>query len=127
MKKKLFTVLTLVLFLFQFTLVFAQETPQRVFAEMDANQDGKVTKEEFMTFHMEYAKKIREPKFDRLDTNGDGKITRDEYAAVNIKEAQAIGKVKFRRIDANKDGVLSQQEIEKRFRIVKQILQDLSD
>lgn len=40
---------------------------------MDADGDGKVTREEFMQGH--------ETMFDRIDTNGDGVIDADEKAA----------------------------------------------
>ena len=127
MKKKLLTALTLVLFLFHFTLVFAQETPKTMFARMDTNQDGKVSKEEFMTFHMEFAKKAQDARFDRLDTNRDGTISKEEFSAVTVKEAQTIGRLKFMFVDLNRDGVLTQNEVDKRFRHLQKILKDLSD
>jgi Ca2+-binding EF-hand superfamily protein len=125
MKEKLFSLLTFVFILFSCSIVFAQETPKKVFDLMDANQDGKVTKKEFMTFYLEYATKIREARFDQLDTNGDGKISRKEFMAVQIEEAKKIGKFRFQRIDANKDGIISEEELKKRFRLVKQSLDAL--
>jgi uncharacterized low-complexity protein len=44
---------------------------------MDANGDGKVTREEFMQGH--------EAMFDRIDSNGDGVIDADEKAAHHRK------------------------------------------
>jgi Ca2+-binding EF-hand superfamily protein len=126
MKKKLVTSLTLVLFLFNFSLLFARETPKSMFAKMDTNQDGKVSKEEFMTFHLEFAKKAQDARFNRLDTNGDGMISREEFSAITVKEARAMGNLKFRFVDLNRDGVLTQDEVQKRFRLLKQILKDLS-
>jgi Ca2+-binding EF-hand superfamily protein len=122
MKEKLFSLVLLVFFLFSFSIVFAQETAKKVFDLMDANQDGKVTKEEFMTFYMEYAKKARDARFNRLDTNGDGKISRKEFMAIQIEEAEKIGKFRFNRIDADRDGVITEEELKKRFRLVKQSL-----
>jgi Ca2+-binding EF-hand superfamily protein len=126
MKKKLVTALTLVLLVFSFSLLFAQETPKSIFAKMDTNQDGKVSKEEFMTFHLEFAKKAQDARFNRLDTNGDGMISREEFSAVVVKEARTMGNLKFRFVDLNRDGVLTQDEVQKRFRLLKQILKDLS-
>ena len=43
-----------------------------MFAVMDANKDGVLTKEEFAAHHMA-------DDFAKADKNGDGKVTRDEY------------------------------------------------
>jgi hypothetical protein len=150
MKKKIFTALTLIFFLFHFSLVFAQEspmgtkaqkspagtapktptkvpkTPKGIFAAMDNNRDGRITKEEFMTFHMEFAKNIHEVRFNQLDTNGDGMISKGEFSARGVKEAQLIGNLKFRFIDINNDKVITQQEVQQRFHALKQILKNLS-
>jgi Ca2+-binding EF-hand superfamily protein len=125
MKKKLFVVLVLVFFSLQLTPVFAQDSAKKVFASMDADKDGKVTKEEYMTYYVEYAKKSQEPRFNKLDTNGDGNISRDEFTAVRVEEAEKTGKSKFNRIDANRDGAISEEELEKRFRLVRQTLEQL--
>lgn len=77
--------------------------PEQVFARMDANGDGKVTKEEFTKFHEEAQKRIAERakgkgkgksrgkrpggpeavarRFDMLDSNKDGSITLPEFKA----------------------------------------------
>jgi hypothetical protein len=85
---------------------FSSRNREKVFDLMDANQDGKVTKEEFMAFYMEHAQKTRDARFDRLDTNGDGKITRKGFMAVRLNEAEKIGKFRFNRIDADGDGII---------------------
>ena len=124
--KKLVLALSLAIILsFYFSTVMAQDNAKKAFALMDADQDGKVSKEEFMNFYMEYAKKNQDPRFNQLDTNGDGNISRDEFMAVKVKEAQNIGAVKFKRIDANKDGVISEEELSKRFRQYKNALEEL--
>jgi len=92
---------------------------------MDTDKDGKVTRDEFITFHTESARKIREARFDQLDTNKDGKITKDEFMAVQLNEAQKIGNARFGRIDGNKDGVLSEQEVMRRFRLIKDTMERL--
>ena len=126
MKKKLLIALTLVLFLFNASLLFAQQTAKGMFANMDTNQDGKVSKEEFMNFHLKFAKKAQDARFNRLDTNGDGTISREEFSATTVREAKTMGNLKFRFVDLNRDGVLTQDEVQKRFRLLKQILKDLS-
>lgn len=50
------------------------------FDTMDANHDGKVTKEEFMASLTADQKKIGERVFAARDANKDGVITRDELA-----------------------------------------------
>jgi len=127
MKRKLVVMFLIIFVPFCFSLVLAQDTPKRVFSQMDADKDGKVTKDEFMTFHTEVATKAREARFDQLDTNGDGKITRDEFMAVQLEEAERIAEVRFRIIDRDKDGVLSENEVTRRFRLVKDTLQQLKE
>lgn len=125
MKKRLFAMFLVVFLSFCFSLVLAQDTAKKVFSQVDADKDGKVTKDEFMTFHMEPATKIREARFDQLDTNGDGKITRDEFMTVQLEEARKIGELKFNGIDRDKDGVLSEEEVIRRFRLIKDMLEQL--
>lgn len=100
------------------------------FAEMDANKDGKVTREE--------AKSAGDRLFQKLDLNRDGSVTQAEaqdgmkalgkeraeqrFAA---KDTNKDGKLsaeeskmpaeRFARIDANKDGFLSQDEMVRKF------------
>jgi len=49
----------------------------KMFAKMDTDKDGIVTKEEFMKIHEEH--------FALMDGNGDGKVTQDEAAAAKEK------------------------------------------
>lgn len=51
--------------------------PEEFFKRMDANNDGKITKEEFLAF----AKKEAEERFKQMDTSGDGKMDKKEIAA----------------------------------------------
>lgn len=125
MKKRLFSIFLIAFLSFSFSLVLAQDTPKRVFSQMDTDKDGKVTRDEFTTFHMDLATKGREARFNQLDTNKDGKVTRDEFMAVQLDEAQRIGKARFGRIDRNKDGVLSEQEVTRRFRVIKDTMEKL--
>ena len=125
MKKRLFAMFLFAFISFCFSLVLAQDTPKMVFSQMDTDKDGKVTRDEFTTFHTDLARKVREARFDQLDTNKDGKITKDEFMAVQMDEAQKIGEARFSRIDANKDGVLSEKEVIRRFRLIKDTLEKL--
>lgn len=54
-------------------------SPRReaAFKAMDANGDGKVTKEEYL----EFVKKQAEKRFDKLDAQGKGYITKDDFLA----------------------------------------------
>ena len=123
MKKKLLGMSLIIFICFSFSLVLARDNPKELFALMDADKDGKVTKEEYVNFHTEYAKKIREARFNQLDTNGDGKITRDEFMAVQMEEAKRIGEARWGRIDVNKDGAITEREFIKRYRLVKDSLE----
>ncbi|MBX3160804.1 MAG: hypothetical protein KF773_32865 [Deltaproteobacteria bacterium] len=72
-------------------------------AEMDTDQDGKVSDEERAA-----ARKLRmEERMTRLDTNGDGKLTREELANSRFR------RIDFDAADTNKDGSLSLDELEK--------------
>jgi len=124
MKKILFALSLVILFSFSFSQVLAQDdAAKKIFAEIDTDKDGKVSKEEYMAWHMKYATKIREDRFKKLDVNGDGKITRDEFMDVQLKEAEFIGKLKFRRIDQNRDGIITEDEAIKRYNDLKQAME----
>ena len=46
---------------------------------MDANQDGKVSKEEFVSYRLRNLEKKQAEIFDKIDADGKGSITEDEY------------------------------------------------
>lgn len=84
----------------------ARGGPQRgggdIFARFDANNDGRVSREEFTAGNMQ--------PFDRLDTNKDGVVTGDE---VQTQAARARSEARNRMIgaiDANNDGRVSRDE-----------------
>lgn len=88
----------------------AQDGPPRgpfPFEEMDANKDGKVTKDE-MTAH-------REARFTRADTDKDGKLSAAELAAAadeKAKERSAKRASKMiERADKDGDGMLTMAEM----------------
>jgi len=63
------------------------------FAQLDANKDGKISKDEVMAL------------FDRLDTNKDGTLSPEELAAGRAQFAQHR-----QHLDANGDGMISRDE-----------------
>ncbi|MBK6598081.1 MAG: EF-hand domain-containing protein [Proteobacteria bacterium] len=72
------TVLSLVPVLLMFTAeAGAQNRERPSFADIDANDDGKLSLEEFSK--MGSRRGTPEEMFERLDTNGDGYITEDEF------------------------------------------------
>jgi hypothetical protein len=103
---------------------------QRMFARLDTNRDGFITKAEAEAIRAERAQKMekRAARFDpakvfaRLDANHDGQITQAEADAVRAARTQAKGGQQpanrahaggmFARADANKDGVVTRAEFD---------------
>ncbi len=50
------------------------------FAEIDANKDGKVSKDEFVNYYIRRQKERYEQLFKSKDKDGDGALTVDEFA-----------------------------------------------
>jgi Ca2+-binding EF-hand superfamily protein len=65
------------------------------FDELDANDDGVVSSEEFVAPAAE--------RFAELDANGDGAISSDEFTATLLE--------RFEEIDTDDDGVATQEEL----------------
>lgn len=70
------------------------------FAQLDANKDGAVSREEWLA---EPAGQGRSGRFDQMDSNGDGRITREELDARRT--------ARFNALDADRDGQLTAQEM----------------
>ena len=51
---------------------------QKKFHELDRNQDGRLSREEYLT-SWSYDRKLGEQRFKEVDRNGDGFITLEEY------------------------------------------------
>lgn len=75
------------------------------FAEMDANGDGMVTKDEMrerLSERMGRAPRMIDAMFAGLDSDGDGKIAK--------AEAKAAEKARFTTLDTDHDGMLTFEE-----------------
>jgi Ca2+-binding EF-hand superfamily protein len=102
---------------------------QRMFARLDANKDGFVTRDEASAARSQFAARMqhRDPQqrsaarakaFERLDVNRDGMISRAEFAAprphrMAMQHAgmhRGFGGRMFEMADANKDGRVSMGE-----------------
>ena len=101
-----------------------------MFARLDTNHDGFITKDELDAVEARREQKAEaraqhfDPSkaFDRLDTNHDGKITADEVAAAHVRHARATTGSRppqaagfrglYARADANKDDVISRAEFD---------------
>src|SRR5262245_1728861 len=53
------------------------------FAEMDANKDGAVTREEADAYKASRKSEKRDARFGMMDANKDGNISRDEFGAAH--------------------------------------------
>ena len=89
-----------------------------IFEQADANDDGKVTKDEAMSFHRERFEKLLE----KGDKDGDGALSKEE-AREALKEigkekraemAKKVGQAmheRFMKLDANEDGKVTVDEV----------------
>ena len=105
----------------------------KMFARLDANRDGFVTREEAQAMHAQMAAKMqqrmaqraqnpganRAKAFDRIDSNHDGMISRDEFASAPPPQGmmmrmagmhRGLGGQMFDVADLNKDGRVSLAE-----------------
>lgn len=101
---------------------------QRMFAHLDTNHDGYITKDEVAAAEAQFQAKIqsraeqrgadRADAFDRIDTNHDGVISREEFAAakpgyMGMRHASfhhGFGERMFDEADTNHDGRVSLTE-----------------
>lgn len=81
--------------------------PMPSLADMDANKDGKISKDEISAF--------RKAQTALIDTNGDGKLSVDELAAMHLKAMTEAAKAMAQRMvadrDTDGDGMLSAAEM----------------
>ncbi len=99
---------------------------QRMFARLDTNHDGFITRDEVAAVEAQFQAKMqqrgqgadRSSAFDRIDTNHDGVISREEFAAakpgyMGMRHAgfgRGFGERMFDQADANHDGRVSLAE-----------------
>lgn len=106
-----------------------QARVQAMFAKLDTNHDGFITKDELAAVEAQRQQKMEQraerfdpsKMFDRLDLNHDGKITEAEVEAARSQHAEAKGGQSaraqatsfhglFARADTNHDGVITRDE-----------------
>lgn len=87
----------------------------RFFANLDADQDGKVTREEFNQARriQDLEEDVRDQLFARLDKDSDGTITRKEIRPAKKDYAFHDPGRLLRQADQNKDGQISLEEFSK--------------
>jgi Ca2+-binding EF-hand superfamily protein len=104
---------------------------QKMFARLDTNKDGFITKAEIDAIEAQRTAKLEQRAakfdpskiFDRIDANHDGKITVAEEQAAHAQRVQAKGgkpavaqatgfRGLFARADANKDGIVTRAEFD---------------
>lgn len=86
-----------------------QSYADAVFAEIDTNKDGSISKAEFRAFTQAGLARQQaafNDAFAKADTNKDGKISKAEAAAVNPQLA-----ANFAKIDVDNDGFLTVEKI----------------
>lgn len=57
-----------------------RERREAEFAEIDANKDGKISKDEFVNYYVQKSKERYEQLFKNKDKDGDGALTVNEFA-----------------------------------------------
>ena len=80
----------------------AQLSADQTMGFLDLDKDGKVSRNEYLTF--------QQRRLSQYDANGNGRLSRDEFKASLAPEARKNAREVFRVFDANKDGGLSQEE-----------------
>ena len=87
-------------------MMMKHEHMQERLKEADANNDGKVSKDEMIAY--------KTKKFEAADTNRDGRLTQDEAVAYHEAERERRRKERqakmFGKLDANGDGTASLEE-----------------
>ena len=80
------------------------------FAEMDADRNGLVTKDERYAFGKAKRAQRAQKRFAKLDANGDGFVSNQEFTTAQAQRADKKEARRKKRMDANKDGVMDQAD-----------------
>src|SRR5262245_43722849 len=115
----------------------AKKTPKidadKIFAKLDADGDGKVTKAEFKKLtelgqgQLKERAKLLDKGFEKLDVNADGSLSKEEFAKFGTAAKKLAGAVKpqavpaslkdaegtFKKLDVDKDGKVTKEEFVK--------------
>lgn len=78
---------------------------ERMLKKMDSNNDGQITRQEFLDAKMKSA----EQQFTGMDTDANGVISASELNASRMGRHERFGKI-YDRIDANRDGNVTRDE-----------------
>ncbi len=79
---------------------------QQRYQQMDADDNGSVSIEEFKQHAAEHRKNWQRKMHGKMDRDGDGAISKQEFIDRAVKRAER----RFGKLDTNGDGVLSEQE-----------------
>ena len=75
-------------------------------SNFDSNNDGLVSKKEYLAAKQKRAEK----KFAKLDKDGDGLLTKSELSAKKYRSGSKKSRDYFPKIDTNNDGIISREE-----------------
>lgn len=99
------------------SFVNAQEhgNGDKLFAKLDANSDGLISKSEFTEGRENKTNKAGEPidfdtHFTKRDVNSDGNIDRTEFDAARAERAEIGGLDHFSKMDTDHNGLISKAE-----------------
>lgn len=82
-----------------------RQMPMMGMRGMDADNDGAVSREEFMAAH-----ENSDARFAAIDADKDGAVSREEYLAAGRQNRDA----RFKALDSNGDGRLTREELDAR-------------
>src|SRR6056297_2106282 len=91
----------------------SQEEYLAPFKQWDANKDGKLSLEEWLSSHgafmdkSERGNKMKYPPMQQVDTNDDGEVSAEEFEAVFPNSSES-----FMMLDVNQDGIVDGDEWE---------------
>ncbi len=95
---------------------------QQRYQEMDGDQNGTVSLDEFKRYSAERHKNWQQKRHHRMDRDQDGAISKKEFIDRAIKRAER----RFDKLDKNQDGMLTQEEhIEKHSMKKQQLLEKM--